>query len=183
MGARELLAQAQTLYDDPALPFAAMAAREGWKTGFASGADWMRAVMAHVRAEGIPAHTASFNALGIFKYGLASLGALMYLIAIAAAGWWPLLPGFVLVFYAIEAQMVFLFPLTIDGYPDTLRQSLAWTGRAGGTVRVMTTVMQLAVVMLFGGFFGRGFLRSWALGCIAVVLWYEELRRAAIRFA
>src|SRR5262249_37135522 len=28
---------------------------------------------------------------------------------------------------------------------------------------------------LFGGLAGRGFLRSWCLGCLAVCLWYEDL--------
>jgi predicted MPP superfamily phosphohydrolase len=30
--------------------------------------------------------------------------------------------------------------------------------------------------MLFGGLVGRGFLRCWCLGCLAVCLWYEDLR-------
>ena len=40
----------------------------------------------------------------------------------------------------------------------------------------MLTVIRLASVMLFGGFLGGGFLRSWCLGCLAVAVWYEELR-------
>ena len=40
----------------------------------------------------------------------------------------------------------------------------------------MATVMPLAAVMLAGGFLGRGFVRSWCLGCLAVCLWYEHLR-------
>jgi hypothetical protein len=40
-------------------------------------------------------------------------------------------------------------------------------------------VIPLAAVMLFGGVVGRGFVRSWCLGCLAVVVWYEDLRRAA----
>jgi hypothetical protein len=30
--------------------------------------------------------------------------------------------------------------------------------------------------MLLGGLAGRGFVRSWCLGCLAVCLWYEDLR-------
>jgi hypothetical protein len=90
---------------------------------------------------------------------------------------WVLLPGVVIIFYLVEAQMVFLFPLALDGSAHPIRESLVWTRAAGGTIPVMLTVMQLAAVMLFGGFFGRGFVRSWCLGCLAVVLWYEALRR------
>ncbi|MBC7814190.1 MAG: hypothetical protein H7175_23755, partial [Burkholderiales bacterium] len=172
MQARELLAQARTLYDDPQRPFARMAA-QGWRTGFISGAEWMRLVMASVRGTSVPAAPASYNALGLFKYGLATLCALAYVAIMVAAGWWILLPGCALVFYAIEAQMVFLFPLAIDGQAHPLQSSRTWTRRAGGTLPVMSTVMQLALVMLFGGLVGRGFVRCWALGCLSVVLWYE----------
>lgn len=182
MRARKLITRASTLYDDPLLPFA-RSAQDGWRGGFASGADWMRLVMQTLRNIPISCVTAPYNVLGIFKYGIAAICALIYGAIVIAAGWWILLPGCALVFYAVEAQMVFLFPLAIEGHAQPLRNSLRWTRRAGGTLPVMATVMQLAVVMLFGGFLGRGFVRSWALGCLSVVLWYEELRDAETRFA
>ena len=43
----------------------------------------------------------------------------------------------------------------------------------------MRVVLALAFTMLFGGLVGRGFLRSWCLGCLAVCLWYEDLRNAS----
>jgi hypothetical protein len=181
MSAAQLLAQARTLYDNPTLPYAQKATREAWRSGFASGAEWMRMALSNLRGEAIPARDNSYNTLGIVKYSLASLGALLYLILVVGTGLWFLAPGLVLVFYAIEAQMVFLFPLTIDGVSDRISISQHWTRQAGGTFKVMLIVMQLAVVMLFGGLVGQGFVRSWALGCLAVVLWYEEVRRAANR--
>jgi len=42
----------------------------------------------------------------------------------------------------------------------------------------MKTVLPLAAMMLLGGFVGRGFVRSWCLGCLAVLIWYERLRTA-----
>ena len=48
---------------------------------------------------------------------------------------------------------------------------------AGGRWAVAGRMFVIALVMLFGGFAGRGFLRSWCIGCLAVVLWYERLRR------
>jgi hypothetical protein len=183
MQVRKLLAQARMLYDDPQLPFARAATQEGWRTGFASGAEWMRLVMTHIRGANIPVVQAPYNTLGLFKYGLASLCALGYMTLTIWADWWLLLPGFILVFYAIEAQMVFLFPLVIDGCPQPLAESLAWTRRGGGTLRVMSTVMPVAAVMLLGGFVGGGFIRSWSLGCLAIVLWYEDLRNVEYRLA
>jgi predicted MPP superfamily phosphohydrolase len=39
----------------------------------------------------------------------------------------------------------------------------------------MRVVLPLACTMLFGGLAGRGFLRSWCLGCLAICIWYEDL--------
>jgi hypothetical protein len=80
------------------------------------------------------------------------------------------------IFYAVEAQMVFLFHLALDGSARPFADARCWTRRAGGTVAVMRVVVPLACTMLFGGLAGRGFLRSWCLGCLAVCLWYEDLR-------
>ena len=88
---------------------------------------------------------------------------------------WSWLGVAVLLFYAVEAQMVFLFPLALDGAPRPFSESRRWTKRAGGTRRVMMTVMAIAVTMVFGGFAGRGFVRSWCLGCLAILIWYERL--------
>jgi hypothetical protein len=174
---QDLLTRARALYDDPTLPFAAMAAREGWRSGFVSGANWMRRVMSHVRGIEVLPNNTPFQQLGIVKYGLCSIAVLVYLASVLVLQWYVLIVGVVLVFYAVEAQMVFLFPLTIDGVPNPFRESHRWTSKAGGTLHVVATVIPLAVVMLFGGLLGQGFIRSWALGCMAVVLWYEDLRR------
>jgi hypothetical protein len=174
--ARALLQQARAIYDDPAQPFAPNARSQAWQQGFASGAEWMRLVLEQKRGSP-PQGQANFQWLGILKYGLCSLGALLYIaVCLLLKNWW-LLPGFVLVFYAIEAQMVFLFPVALDNTPHSFSANRRMTVQAGGTLRVMWTVMQLAVVMLFGGFAGRGFIRCWALGCLSVVLWYEHIRQ------
>jgi hypothetical protein len=176
--ARALLAKASAIYDDPKQPLVAYAEREAWKNGFISGAEWMRLALGQLRGQSLPCGSAPFQTLGTAKYALATAGALFYVLVVAQTGLWPLLPGAALVFYAIEAQMVFLFPLALDGCPTPFRESLLWTRHAGGTLPVMITVMQLAAVMLFGGLFGRGFIRCWCLGCLSVLLWYEEVRNA-----
>ena len=174
--AKGLLAQARALYDDPSLPFAKSASSYGWRRGFVSGAEWMGQIMAFVRNGQLSHHAVAYQTLGLFKYGLATSLALSFLALVAWLHAWPFILGAVFVFYAVEVQMVFLFPLALDGHARLLRESRQWTLRAGGTLHVMAIVMQLAAVMLFGGFRGRGFVRSWALGCMAVVLWYEQLR-------
>jgi hypothetical protein len=119
------------------------------------------------------------HVLGAVKYGLALAAALPVALAALLSGVWPLLPLSVAAFYAVEAQLVFLFPLALDGAAGPYREARRWTVRAGGTLAVLRVVLPLAAVMLLGGFAGRGFVRCWCLGCLAVCLWYEGLRTAA----
>lgn len=177
--AQSLLAHARMLYDNPALPFASSAEGDAWKSGFVSGAAWMRLVMQHLRGTKQQKVDADFQYLGIVKYALCAAGAFVWIILSIAIGFWLLIPLAAFAFYAIEAQMVFLFPLALDGHIALFRESRVWTIKAGGTFHVMLIVMRLALVMLFGGFLGGGFVRSWALGCLSVVLWYEQVKHAA----
>jgi hypothetical protein len=180
--ARSLLARAAALYDAPASPLAEAAARAALR-GFNSGAQWMRLALAILRAEpvGVPpsAPALSFQALGLIKYGLAGGMTLCWILLVL----WVQIPLLALLavplFYAVEAQMVFLFPLALDGCPCPFRGARRWTRQAGGTLRVMRLVLPLAATMLSGGIVGRGFVRSWCLGCLAVCLWYEDLRLRA----
>src|SRR5262249_39569123 len=119
-------------------------------------------------------------ALGAVKYGLAGAAALAVAAAAGLLGAWPLLALCLPAFYAVEARMVFLFPLAADGRARPFREAGRWTGRAGGTPAGMAVVQPLAAVMLFGGLAGRGFVRSWCLGCLAVCLWYEDLRTSPV---
>jgi hypothetical protein len=80
-----------------------------------------------------------------------------------------------ILFYLYEVQMLFLFPLALDGSPNPFRDARDLTRRAGGTLHAAGIVMVLAAVMLFGGFLGRGFVRCWCLGCLSVCIWYDAV--------
>jgi predicted MPP superfamily phosphohydrolase len=173
--AGDLLRRAGAVVDTPGSGLAP-AARGAWRGGFASGGGWMRQVLEHLRGSPLPCPPRGLNRLGVVKYGLAG-GAALASIGLALLLGRPLAAGLcVPVFYAVEAQMVFLFPLALDGHPGPFRAARRWTRRAGGTLVVMGVVLPLACTMLLGGFAGRGFVRSWCLGCLAVCLWYEDLR-------
>jgi hypothetical protein len=173
--ARKLLAQARGVFDDDANTLARDATR-AWRTGFASGGRWMWRAMECLRRESLSGPSCNLNLLGIVKYGLASFVA-SWPVAAAVAFRQPWIAVLAVpAFYAVEVQMVFLFPLALGGGRRPLRESLRWTRRAGGTLRVMWVVVQLAATMLLGGFVGRGFVRSWCLGCLAVCVWIERLR-------
>ena len=138
----------------------------------------MQAALEHVRGVALPGPSHSLQKLGCVKYCLACLGALACVALAWQLGEPLILIGCVPVFYAIEAQFVFLFPLALDGDATPYRSAWQWARHAGGTWAVMRVVLPLAGVMLFGGFFGRGFVRCWCLGCLAVCLWYEAIRES-----
>ena len=175
MRAGDLLTRAAARYDSPGSPLRAAAAGAAFG-GFASGAQWMRLALETERGQRCPSTMFNFQQLGLIKYGLAVGVALLS----AGATWaWNvpwLVPLAGVAFYAVEVQMVFLFPLALDGNPRPFSDSWHWTRRAGGTIAAMRVVLPLACVMLFGGLAGRGFLRCWCVGCLSVCLWYEELR-------
>ena len=172
-----LLERAARLYDAPGspLPREAMGA---WRGGFHGGAAWMAGAMALVRGRPVRAPPRGAWTWGLEKYAAALLAALgTWALAVGlglphAVGLVLAVPGF----YAVEVQGLFLFPMAIDGASHPWRTARAMLRDAGGTLSAMCTVGMLAAVMLLGGLAGRGQVRCWCLGCLAVVLWYEDLR-------
>lgn len=150
-----------------------------WRKGFSSGADWMRLAMEDLRCQRLPEVNASFTCLGLAKYALSSLAALLALgcaVFIHPALALLAIPAF----YAVEVQWVFLFPAALDGSAHPWTDSRQLMRRHAGTLAAMSIVLPFAWRMLSGGFFGQGFMRSWCIGCLAVVLWYEECRNAPL---
>jgi hypothetical protein len=179
--ATALLRQAAALYDDPRRPFAAQA-QQAWKGGFISGAAWMELVIAELRGQQQRPVPACLQKFGIFKYALATLAASMVLCLTIITRVHPFALLCIPAFYAVEVQMVFLFPIVLDRLPRPFQTSWQWTRKAGGTLAAMRIVLVLAAVMLFGGLLQKGFIRCWCLGCLAVVLWYEKIRQARDQF-
>lgn len=172
-----MLKRAACLYDAPGSVLADEA-RGAWRTGFTGGAAWMANGLALVRGQPAAAVPSNVGRWGALKYGGALLSAGVaggfasglgapLAVALVVAG---------LAFYAAEAQGLFLFPLLLDGTEHPWQSGRVLLRRAGGTPSAMGTVLMLAGVMLLGGVVGRGWVRCWCLGCLAVVLWYEELR-------
>src|SRR6516225_686461 len=113
--AANLLARAGRLYDAPDSSLRAAATAMPWP-GFAAGADWMSLALAIIRYQSPAPHTGhNFELLGFIKYGLSSGVAILW-VWICMLLEWPFLGWLaVVIFYVVEAQMVFLFPLALDG--------------------------------------------------------------------
>jgi predicted MPP superfamily phosphohydrolase len=170
---RRRRAAAARLFADPATGLEALAGAE-WKRGFAGGAEWMRAALGAIRSGPAPAGHASFHRLGFEKYLICLLAGALAALGAGALGanaaWCAVAGG--LAFYTVEVQFVFLFPATLDGGRPAWRSAWRLTRAAGGTLRALSTVLPIAARMLTGG------LRGWCCGCLEVLLWYEETRRA-----
>ncbi|HBE21472.1 MAG TPA: hypothetical protein DDW51_28735, partial [Cyanobacteria bacterium UBA11367] len=147
--ATALLRQAAALYDDPNLPFA-QEAKKAWQGGFYSGAGWMELVLSQLRHQPQRPVPKCLQGFGIIKYTLTTIAALPILGFAIATQIYPLIILSIPAFYAVEVQMVFLFPITLDRMANPFRTSQEWTKRAGGTIAAMQIVLVLAAVMLFG---------------------------------
>lgn len=178
--AAALLAASGAIWDaDAALRASAPAAARG---GFERSARWMGSVIGRRRGLHpvvVPFPTDSaprrFATLGAVKYALFAAGTgAPAAIALALGSAWPLVLA-IPAFCAAEAWTVFLFPVAVDGASAPFAASWEMTLRSGGAFRVASIVLPISASMLLGGFAGRGFLRSWCIGCIAVALWYEHV--------
>jgi predicted MPP superfamily phosphohydrolase len=163
--------EAERLFANPALGLEPLA-RTQWRSGFAGGAEWMRAALGAIRDGSVPSGRASFQRLGCAKYGacLAAAALVVTLGGVTDANVGSTALAATLAFYVVEVQFVFLFPAALD------RSRPAWAGawrlmrETAGTVRALATVLPIAARMLTGG------LRGWCCGCLEVLLWYEEAR-------
>lgn len=174
---RDLLERADRFLD--AHPDLAEAAKDC--RGFGSGGAWMGHVLYRVRGREPRESDSDYAAASWGKYARSSCGALIAGWSVAFVSAWLVVPVAILAFYAIEARDVFLVPSIVDfgRRASRARRALirrALIRRAGGVPTIVCVVLPIAAVMIFGGLTRRGAFRSWLLGCVAVVLWYVDLK-------
>ncbi len=137
---------------------------------FTRGAEWMLYCLNHIRNENttLPKGVA-FEYYGWGKYLLCSFVALIPLFL----SYW-LVPLSILLFYLIEVQLLFLFPLLIDGSKNSFKSSWRLT-RQIGTFRAMIVVIPIAIYMLYGMCRRKDCLQHWYVGCLSILILYEEI--------
>lgn len=160
------------LHQHPELLTAARAVR-----GFSGGAKWMHCAMSAVGWRMPPiGSSGKYEAMGWVKYGLCSiLAVLTSAVTWVWVGPWYVPVGMVVAFYAVEAQMVFLFPEALLGRRTPWFSARGLTISAGGTLRVMGTVLPIAAGMLGAGWWRGKSREKWVQGCMAVILWHRHL--------
>ena len=144
------------------------------RDGFHGGARWMARAMGRTIDAASAGRAARLAAL---KYGAALVAATGC--GLVGASLHPIagLVVFVLGFYAVEVQGLFLVPLVVARDPQPLLRSRALVASHGGTARAVLAVLPIAAWMIFAGV-RRGFVRAWCEGCLAVIVWFEEVERA-----
>ncbi len=141
---------------------------------FSSGAVWMQAQL--FQLDGKPAqplHNANrFTKHGILKYGISLLA--FFISAFLFGKYYVcLLPLSVLIFYLVEVQFLFLFPLLIDEVPDPILKSFHATYMIG-VFRALVITMGIGIFMMVGLLRVRDPLYNWHIGCLAVLIWYRD---------
>lgn len=137
---------------------------------FSTGAHWMFQRMQElnlVKANQAP--NLPWNSIGYFKYALVSLAA--FGLSGACGLIQPLLIlSFPIWFYLLELPLVFLFPILIQQNSFSIKYNVQLIQKTGFTTSFLILI-QLAAGMLIPS---KNFY-NWHKGCLAVLIWYEEV--------
>jgi hypothetical protein len=168
MKALHLIQQAAQLIDNEPL------ASGGIRDVFPSGAEWMYIWMQrlqHKEYRTAPSPAQS-NLYGWGKYSMCLIAWGLAVILLGCIH--PLLlPLSICIFFIVEIQGLFLFPLLIDKHPEPILESIRMTARLGW-IYAFITVFCIACFMVSGLFQLKNPLRRWHIGCLAVIIWYVE---------
>ncbi|MBC6611438.1 hypothetical protein H8B15_10915 [Hymenobacter sp. BT507] len=141
---------------------------------FALGAQWMFSRLRDNEPDAPAGFDAAtpFGWYGCFKYGISLLAFVGSWVALANVSV-LLTPLAVLFFYVVEVHFLFLFPLLLDRTKQPLLTSIKATYRVG-LVRALLGVLAIGGYMLSGLLNRRNPLRRWHIGCLSVLLWYQD---------
>jgi hypothetical protein len=142
---------------------------------FGDGANWMRFWMLELRPNAKLASmpTWKYTIYGIFKYVVSLL--FFGVSALLLCQIKPILGLFsIFIFYFVEVHFLFLFPILIENEKKPICKSIKITYEIG-LFNAVKTVIVIAFFMLIGLINFQNPLKNWYIGCLAVVIWYEEI--------
>ena len=149
-------------------------------TLFPMGARWMYDRLAELDEKNSPPSDnnqpfdpkVNYTLYGYLKYGVCLAGSL-------AAIWWSsthipaLLPLSVILFYILEIHFLFLFPLLIDHSKRPVIRGIQATFKIG-MLKCLSIVIPISLFMLTGLFRKGDSVRNWYIGCLAILIWYNN---------
>jgi hypothetical protein len=113
----------------------------------------------------------SFHFYGYLKYGICLIGFFTSFIYFNESIVY--LPISILIFYFFEVHFLFLFPLLIDKIQNPIWKSIEITYKIG-ILRTMFLVIQIAIYMLLGIFDLKNPFKNWHIGCLCIIIWYQD---------
>lgn len=138
---------------------------------FESGAQWMFEQL-NENSETRFNKSTPYSAYGFFKYSISLLAFLVSAFLLFSINIW-LVPISIIVFYLVEIHFLFLFPLLIDNVKRPLLTSVRETYRMG-VLTALFNVIPIGVYMMIGLFRFSDPFRNWHIGCLAILVWYNE---------
>jgi len=142
---------------------------------FRNGAEWMLERMNELdERERVFDASFPFEKYGYFKYVICLSVFLMSAFFLFYKAMF-LVPLAILLFYFLEIHFLFLFPLMIDKVEKPILTSIQMTYKIG-VFQTLITVIPIGFYMLIGMFNLRNPLRNWYLGCMSILIWYEDER-------
>ena len=140
---------------------------------FVNGGRWMQNRMNELNGNIKSADlTFEFKFYGYLKYGISII--LTVLSALLFDHLSPfLIPLSVLVFYLAEVHFAFIFPLIIDDCKHPIASSFRVTYQTG-FFTVLLNVVPIAAYMLSGIFSRKEPFQKWHIGCMAIIIWYQN---------
>ena len=143
-------------------------------TMFPAGARWMYDRLIELDGRNTcPFDPATnYNFYGWLKYGVCVVGFLLSCRGFAVYA--PLLvPVSILVFYLLEIQFLFLFPLLIDNSKEPVRRGIREVFKIG-IIGCLFIVIPISLFMLLGLCNKRQRYLNWHIGCMAILIWYND---------
>nr|WP_067054738.1 hypothetical protein [Mucilaginibacter sp. L294] len=140
---------------------------------FACGGLWMQNKMNELDGTNrIPIKPIAFNYYGVLKYTACLLALFVSGVMLSFISMW-LIPISIIVFYVAEVQLLFLFPLLIDGVKHPLTTSIKQTYKTGIS-RAIFNVIPIGFYMVGGLLDVKAPLKKWHIGCLSILIWYRD---------
>ncbi len=117
-------------------------------------------------------HSINFFAYGLLKYGISIFAFLFSAFLLFKVNAF-LLPLSIIIFYLAEVHFLFLFPILIDNVEKPILTSIKQTYKTG-ILTTLTTVIPIGFFMIFGLLNFKDPFRNWYVGCLSIIIWYQN---------
>jgi len=114
----------------------------------------------------------NFFAYGLLKYGISFFVFLFSAYLFLKVNLF-LLPLSIIIFYLAEVHFLFLFPILIDNAENPIWTSIKQTYKTG-ILTTLTTVIPIGFFMVFGLLNFKDPFRNWYVGCLSIIIWYQN---------